>query len=80
MVSRRDRQKRCPIVDTWWQTETGGIMITPLPGATPFKPGSGSLPFFGVVPEVVDAVGRCRPARAKASWLSPTLARRLRAV
>ena len=48
---------RCPIVDTWWQTETGGIMITPLPGATPTKPGSGTLPFFGVVPEVVDKDG-----------------------
>ena len=49
---------RCPIVDTWWQTETGGIMITPLPGATPTKPGSGTLPFFGVVPDVVDKDGR----------------------
>jgi acetyl-CoA synthetase len=49
---------RCPIVDTWWQTETGGIMITPLPGATPTKPGSGTLPFFGVVPEVVDKDGQ----------------------
>jgi acetyl-CoA synthetase len=49
--------KRCPIVDTWWQTETGGIMITPLPGATPTKPGSATLPFFGIVPEVVDDRG-----------------------
>ena len=48
---------RCPIVDTWWQTETGGILITPLPGATALKPGSATLPFFGVVPEVVDAAG-----------------------
>jgi acetyl-CoA synthetase len=48
---------RCPIVDTWWQTETGAIMITPLPGATPTKPGSGTLPFFGVVPDVVDKDG-----------------------
>ncbi len=48
---------RCPIVDTWWQTETGGILITPLPGATPLKPGSASKPFFGVVPEIVDASG-----------------------
>ena len=48
---------RCPIVDTWWQTETGGIMITPLPGATPSKPGSATLPFFGIVPEVVDDQG-----------------------
>jgi acetyl-CoA synthetase len=49
--------QRCPIVDTWWQTETGGILITPLPGATALKPGSATLPFFGVLPEVVDAAG-----------------------
>ena len=48
---------RCPIVDTWWQTETGGILITPLPGATDLKPGSATLPFFGVEPELVDADG-----------------------
>jgi acetyl-CoA synthetase len=48
---------RCPIVDTWWQTETGGILITPLPGATPLKPGSATRPFFGVKPEIVDAEG-----------------------
>jgi acetyl-CoA synthetase len=48
---------RCPIVDTWWQTETGGILISPLPGATALKPGSATLPFFGVVPEVVDPTG-----------------------
>jgi acetyl-CoA synthetase len=48
---------RCPIVDTWWQTETGGILITPLPGAIGQKPGSATLPFFGVKPEVVDANG-----------------------
>ncbi|TAZ66204.1 acetate--CoA ligase [Rhizobium ruizarguesonis] len=48
---------RCPIVDTWWQTETGGILITPLPGATDLKPGSASKPFFGVKPEIVDAAG-----------------------
>ena len=53
--------KRCPIVDTWWQTETGGIMITPLPGATPTKPGSATLPFFGIVPEVVDDKGKAVP-------------------
>ncbi len=53
--------KRCPIVDTWWQTETGGIMITPLPGATPAKPGSATLPFFGIVPEVVDDYGKPVP-------------------
>ncbi len=48
---------RCPIVDTWWQTETGGHLITPLPGATPLKPGSASQPFFGVVPAIVDDKG-----------------------
>ena len=48
---------RCPIVDTWWQTETGGILITPLPGATRLKPGSATRPFFGVVPQVVDGQG-----------------------
>ncbi len=48
---------RCPIVDTWWQTETGGLMITPLPGAIPLKAGSATLPFFGVRPEVVDSNG-----------------------
>jgi acetyl-CoA synthetase len=53
--------KRCPIVDTWWQTETGGIMITPLPGATPTKPGTATLPFFGVLPEVVDDQGKAVP-------------------
>jgi len=53
--------KRCPIVDTWWQTETGSIMITPLPGATPAKPGTATLPFFGIVPEVVDGEGRAVP-------------------
>ena len=52
---------RCPIVDTWWQTETGGIMITPLPGATPTKPGTATLPFFGVLPEVVDDQGNPVP-------------------
>jgi acetyl-CoA synthetase len=50
--------ERCPIVDTWWQTETGAAMITPLPGATDLKPGSASKPMFGVVPQIVDADGR----------------------
>jgi len=50
-------KERCPIVDTWWQTETGAIMITPLPGCTPTKPGSATLPFFGVVPDVVNRDG-----------------------
>ncbi len=49
---------RCPVVDTWWQTETGGILISPLPGATDLKPGSASVPFFGVRPALVDADGR----------------------
>ncbi len=49
--------EHCPIVDTWWQTETGGILITPLPGATALKPGSATLPFFGVLPALVDGEG-----------------------
>ena len=49
---------RCPIVDTWWQTETGGAMIVPLPGTTDMKPGAGSHPFFGIVPALVDADGK----------------------
>ena len=48
---------RCPVVDTWWQTETGGILITPLPGATDLKPGSATKPFFGIQPALVDASG-----------------------
>jgi len=51
-------ERRAPIVDTWWQTETGGILITPLPGATPLKPGSATRPFFGVNPCIVDGEGR----------------------
>ncbi|MDY6993843.1 MAG: acetate--CoA ligase [Pseudomonadota bacterium] len=50
-------EARCPIVDTWWQTETGGILITPLPGCTPLKPGSATRPFFGVVPALVSNEG-----------------------
>ena len=50
-------QERCPIVDTWWQTETGGILITPLPAATPTKPGSATLPFFGIEPVILDEKG-----------------------
>lgn len=53
--------KRCPIVDTWWQTETGAIMISPLPGATPLKPGTATLPFYGIQPEVVDDAGNPVP-------------------
>ncbi len=51
-------EKKCPIVDTWWQTETGGILITPLPGATDLKAGSATRPFFGVQPQLVDAEGK----------------------
>ncbi|MCD6462027.1 MAG: acetate--CoA ligase [Thermoplasmata archaeon] len=51
-------KERCPIVDTWWQTETGGILITPLPGATPTKPGSATLPFFGIEPVIMDDNGK----------------------
>lgn len=51
-------EKKCPIVDTWWQTETGGIMITPLPGATRLKPGSATRPFFGIRPQLVDNEGQ----------------------
>jgi acetyl-CoA synthetase len=51
-------EARCPVVDTWWQTETGGILITPLPGAIALKPGSATLPFFGVKPELVDGDGK----------------------
>ena len=50
-------ESRCPIVDTWWQTETGGILISPLPGATALKPGSATRPFFGIQPAIVDAEG-----------------------
>jgi len=62
---------RCPIVDTWWQTETGGIMMSPLPGCTPTKPGSCTLPLPGVVPEIVDAHGKPVP-RGEGGWLVMT--------
>jgi acetyl-CoA synthetase len=54
--------ERCPIVDTWWQTETGGILLTPLPGVTPTKPGSATLPFFGIEAAVLNAEGSEKPA------------------
>ena len=54
---------RCPMVDTWWQTETGGIMMTPLPGATPTKPGSATLPLPGIKAEVLDKDGQAGGAR-----------------
>jgi len=56
--------KTCPIVDTWWQTETGGILLTPLPGATALKPGSATLPFFGIEPAIVDHEGNVREGEA----------------
>ena len=66
---------RCPIVDTWWQTETGGILMTPLPGTTPLKPGSATLPFFGIEPIILDEEGKeveGNPARGylcmKTAW------------
>ena len=58
-------ESRCSIVDTWWQTETGGIMITPLPGATALKPGSATRPFFGVQPQLVDADGNVLEGEAE---------------
>jgi acetyl-CoA synthetase len=58
-------EQRCPVVDTWWQTETGGILITPLPGATPLKPGSATLPFFGVKPEILDNEGNVLEGEAE---------------
>lgn len=57
---------RCPIVDTWWQTETGGVLITPLPGATPLKPGSASWPFFGIQPSLYGVDGQELPAEGEA--------------
>ena len=61
-------QQRCPIVDTWWQTETGMILISPLPGVTPTKPGSATRPFPGIVAEVVDAKGEAGgPGRGRLS-------------
>jgi acetyl-CoA synthetase len=62
-------ETRCPIVDTWWQTETGGIMISPLPGAIATKPGSATLPFFGIKPAIVDADGRVQEGVAEGNLL-----------
>ncbi|HEY8262596.1 MAG TPA: acetate--CoA ligase, partial [Methylosinus sp.] len=62
-------EARCPIVDTWWQTETGGILISPLPGATALKPGSATTPFFGVQPEIVDASGNILQGAAEGNLL-----------
>ena len=62
-------ENRCPIVDTWWQTETGGIMISPLPGAIGTKPGSATLPFFGIKPAIVDAEGTAQEGVAEGNLL-----------
>ncbi|HEY8586806.1 MAG TPA: acetate--CoA ligase [Rhodanobacter sp.] len=62
-------EERCPIVDTWWQTETGGIMISPLPGAIATKPGSATLPFFGIKPAIVDADGHVQEGVAEGNLL-----------
>jgi acetyl-CoA synthetase len=64
-TTRSSARAACPIVDTWWQTETGGHLMTPLPGATPTKPGSATKPFFGVHPVVLD------PIRARRSTPPP---------
>ncbi len=73
VLPRWSATSRCPIVDTWWQTETGGILITPLPGATPLKPGSATRPFFGVQPALVDDDGKvARGRRRAATCASPT--------
>ena len=74
---------RCPIVDTWWQTETGGILISPLPGATRLKAGSATRPFFGVIPEIVDAAGNvqqgaCEGNLVIAEFLARSVAHGLR--
>jgi acetyl-CoA synthetase len=58
-------EERCPIVDTWWQTETGGILISPLPGATALKPGSATKPLFGITPEIVDGEGNIQDGAAE---------------
>jgi acetyl-CoA synthetase len=62
-------EKRCPVVDTWWQTETGGHMITPLPGATVAKPGSATFPFFGVAPAIVDNDGKILEGAAEGNLI-----------
>lgn len=61
-------EERCPIVDTWWQTETGGILISPLPGVTDLKPGSATRPFFGVQPALVDNMGEPLEGPPRATW------------
>jgi acetyl-CoA synthetase len=68
---RKIGRERCPIVDTWWQTETGGIMMSPLPGAIPTKPGSCTKPLPGIVPAIVDASGKAVP-QGQGGWLVMT--------
>jgi acetyl-CoA synthetase len=68
---RKIGKERCPIVDTWWQTETGGIMMSPLPGAIPTKPGSCTKPLPGIVPAIVDAAGKSVP-QGQGGWLVMT--------
>jgi acetyl-CoA synthetase len=68
---RKIGRERCPIVDTWWQTETGGIMMSPLPGAIPTKPGSCTKPLPGIVPAIVDSSGKPVPA-GQGGWLVMT--------
>ncbi len=61
--------ERCPVVDTWWQTENGGILITPLPGVVTTKPGSATIPFPGIQPDIVDEQEtRSSAERAASSW------------
>ena len=68
---RKIGKERCPIVDTWWQTETGGIMMSPLPGAIPTKPGCCTKPLPGIVPAIVDAAGKPVPP-GQGGWLVMT--------
>ena len=69
-----DSRLLSPIVDTWWQTETGGILITPLPGATPLKPGSATRPFFGIQPQIVDGDGKVLDGAAEGNLYTPSIA------
>jgi acetyl-CoA synthetase len=66
-------KERCPIVDTWWQTETGGVLIAPLPGAIPLKPGAATKPFFGIEPAIIEKDGKEGPLVIKRPW--PGMAR-----
>ena len=62
-------KKKCPVIDTWWQTETGGILISPISGTTPLKPGSATLPFFGVTPLIVDNDGNELKGTVRATYV-----------